>query len=415
MIEPTTGVVVIDGERYQLTPKQYTLFAELAKSPGQAVSPESILERLWPGIPGMTSQDVYTNVYRLRKRIGDTRRNPPLITRRHGFGYVIDRKPGQVSMLGGPVSGADDSPDVSTEVSREEPRDDLDPQAPEAERPVSLQHLTPITTDASGFDDEKPVPIGLLQAGASSGARGKREVPRSALVAVVSGLAVLAIIAGALLSRAFGDPERAESPPPDPPVAREQLQDAKPRPEVRGRRQHRKTPNKKSRRGKRPGRDGQVFVATAPVGGGSVTSGGSSVGSESSQAAAEPKRDPKPAPPPLPPAPSSFLYHLFNPETGDHFVTVNPGVASEYEGRGYNSAAIGRVYTYAEKGTKAITTNSGTAYVFAGAAAKTSPRSSAVALWYASDGSGDFFYTTSKGEASKDGWSASVIGYVRSP
>lgn len=158
-----------------------------------------------------------------------------------------------------------------------------------------------------------------------------------------------------------------------------------------------------------------MFVATAPVGGGSVTSGGSSVGSESSQAAAEPKRDPKPAPPPLPPAPSSFLYHLFNPETGDHFVTVNPGVASEYEGRGYNSAAIGRVYTYAEKGTKAITTNSGTAYVFAGAAAKTSPRSSAVALWYASDGSGDFFYATSKGEASKDGWSASVIGYVRSP
>ena len=235
------------------------------------------------------------------------------------------------------------------------------------------------------------------------------------LVAVVSGLAVLAIIAGALLTRAFGDPERAESPLPERPVAREQEREVKPQPEVRGRRQHRKAPNKKSRKSKRPESGGQVFVATAPEGGGSVTSGGSSVGSESTQTA-EPKKDPKPAPPPLPPAPSSYLYHLFNPETGDHFVTVNSGVASEYEGRGLqlgrHRVAFTRLRRRAPKPsppTPARLTSS-----------PHPPRRphrdrTFWTLWYASDGNGDFFYSTSKSEASKDGWSASAIGYVRSP
>jgi DNA-binding winged helix-turn-helix (wHTH) protein len=405
VIEPTTGVVVIDGEHFQLTPKMFALFLELARTPGKAVSTDSLVQHLYPDVPGIVSQDVYKHVYRLRKRIGDTRRTPRLIAQRPGFGYLIDRDPEQVSMVDGPM------PVTASNEEAMVPDENLERTAVEA--PVSVQDLTPAQDPLSS--DEKPVPIELLDGEPSAAAdtRPKRELPRRTLVAAISALVLSAIIGTALLSRALGDPERAESPTPsDRTAAQEPRREVKP-PEVRGRRQHRKTPANKGRKHRRP-QGGQVFAATAPPDGGTVTSGGSSAPSQPEEVT-EPKRDPKPAPPPLPPAPSSYLYHLFNPETGDHFMTVNPGVASEYEGRGYNSAAIGRVYDYAEKDAKAITTNSGTAYVFASSSPQTSPGSNALALWYASDSSGDFFYTTTKNEASKDGWSASLIGYVRSP
>ena len=117
--------------------------------------------------------------------------------------------------------------------------------------------------------------------------------------------------------------------------------------------------------------------------------------------------------PALPPAPTRYLYHLVNPETGDHFVTTDPATASEQEARGYEGGPIGRVYTSREDNTKAITTNGGTAYIFIGGAPKTEPPSSTTALWYSTDNDGDFFYTTSESQAKQSGRTGSVIGYVR--
>jgi hypothetical protein len=121
----------------------------------------------------------------------------------------------------------------------------------------------------------------------------------------------------------------------------------------------------------------------------------------------------QPQQPQLPPAPTSYLYLLQNERTADYFVTTDGGVASEYEGRGYHGRAIARVYTYAEEGTKAISTNHGTAYIFSSSAPKTEPASQTVALYYATNGDGDFLYTTSQAEAGQAGWDSSVIGYVR--
>jgi len=35
-------------------------------------------------------------------------------------------------------------------------------------------------------------------------------------------------------------------------------------------------------------------------------------------------------------------------------------------------------------------------------------------LWFSRNDKRDFFYTTNEAEASQEGWSASLIGYVRS-
>ena len=120
------------------------------------------------------------------------------------------------------------------------------------------------------------------------------------------------------------------------------------------------------------------------------------------------------APPPaLPPAPTRYLYHLVNPETGDHFVTTDSATAHEQEARGYEGGPIARVYTYREDNTRAITTNRGTAYIFTGSAPKTEPASQTIALWYSTNDAGDFFYTTSQSQAEQAGWTGSIIGYVR--
>jgi hypothetical protein len=148
-------------------------------------------------------------------------------------------------------------------------------------------------------------------------------------------------------------------------------------------------------------------------------------GGSSNQAEAPPSVPQPPQPPPgkdsdskkplpsLPPAPTRYLYHLVNEETGDHFATTDGGVASEYEAKGYQGGAVGRVYTASEDDTKAITTNYGTAYIFIASSPKTKPPSKSATLWYSTDNDGDFFYTTSKSEASQEGWSPTLIGYVR--
>ena len=117
----------------------------------------------------------------------------------------------------------------------------------------------------------------------------------------------------------------------------------------------------------------------------------------------------------MPPGPTRYLYHLEHPETGDHFVTTDDNIVSTYQGRGYVGGAIGRIYTSAPEGvaTKATNTNRGTAYIFTSASPKTEPTSPTLPLYYSTNNDGDFFYTTSAGEARETGWEGVLIGYVR--
>ena len=157
----------------------------------------------------------------------------------------------------------------------------------------------------------------------------------------------------------------------------------------------------------------QPAVIAGP-GSSDTPSGTVSDGSGASQGSGKGSQDKKPPPAPLPPAPTRYLYHLVNEQTGDHFVTTDGNTASEYEAKGYEGGAIGRIYSYQEDGTRAITTDAGTAYVFISSSPKTEPASKAIGLWYSTNNDGDFFYTTSESEAKQAGWSGSLIGYVRS-
>jgi hypothetical protein len=297
----------------------------------------------------------------------------------------------------------------------DEPSDTSEQQIASPENEAAIGETStapPPPPPAEVLPEEAPVPIHLLQQPkVEPETRTSRELPRSALIGSVAVLVVLVTIGSAILVRASSDPGVVEKPTPQhsptqDPVARKDND--------RPREPRRKERKQRSRAHQREDRGGEtVVLAQGPIHNPSATD--ASAPDPAPANSQETNKDTKPQPPPLPPAPSSYLFHLYNPETGDHFVTVDPGVASEYEGRGYDSAAVGRLYTYAEKGTKAISTNSGTGYIFSSASPKTAPSSSAVALWYASDGAGDFFYTTSKSEASAGGFSASLIGYVRSP
>jgi hypothetical protein len=152
------------------------------------------------------------------------------------------------------------------------------------------------------------------------------------------------------------------------------------------------------------------YQEVGSTGGASAPSGSET---QPTDKAAEKPPSKKPPPPSYPPAPTRYLYHLVNQETGDHFATTEASTASEYQAMGYEGGAIARVYSYQEKDTKAISTNQGTAYIFTSSAAKTEPASQVVTLWYSTNGS-DFFYTTNEAEAKRSGWQGSAIGYARS-
>jgi DNA-binding response OmpR family regulator len=83
-------VAFVDGERVEVPPKELTILEVLALRPGEPIPAEVLRRRLWPnGVPA-TAEDVHRHIYRLRRLIGDHDRQPPLITNRRGFGYVLN-------------------------------------------------------------------------------------------------------------------------------------------------------------------------------------------------------------------------------------------------------------------------------------------------------------------------------------
>jgi hypothetical protein len=234
------------------------------------------------------------------------------------------------------------------------------------------------------------------------------------LVGLLAMLVVgLAWLVGYAASRVFSNDA------PERPAAREATSnsDAEKEPDARDRKPHRHDQPKGDKDRHRRRSSGTNDSVTSAGGGAPVS--GPAVGGAAPNDTADPgqqdssKKPKEDSAPTFPPAPTNYLYLLYNEKTGDHLVTTDGGVASEYEGKGYHGGAIARVYTYAEKDTKAITTNGGTAYVFASASPKTEPESRTLSLYYSSDGEGDFFYTTSQSEASQEGWQSSLVGYVR--
>jgi two-component system copper resistance phosphate regulon response regulator CusR len=79
--------VVRAGQEIALTPREYTLLEALARSEGQVLSRDRILERVWMDEESLSNTvDVYIGM--LRRKI-DAGHEPKLIQTVHGVGYTL--------------------------------------------------------------------------------------------------------------------------------------------------------------------------------------------------------------------------------------------------------------------------------------------------------------------------------------
>lgn len=79
----------VEGRAVDLPPREFAILVELACRRGRPMSGVDLARRIWRlGPPPVDA--VHRAVYRLRIRIGDHQRVPPLILNRRGFGYVLN-------------------------------------------------------------------------------------------------------------------------------------------------------------------------------------------------------------------------------------------------------------------------------------------------------------------------------------
>ncbi|MDQ3964612.1 MAG: winged helix-turn-helix domain-containing protein [Actinomycetota bacterium] len=423
VIERGAGRVLVADEPVELPPKEFRLLLELADAPGEARPAADLIEAVWGPNSQMSGNDVYWLVWKLRRRIGDGSREHKILTNRKGHGYLID--PGVAELAVVDVLPADPPPAVPGLDSTELPSST---GGTEGERTESALAGADLARESGTFDPVAPV-AGAGNRSASSGEpavdddldrgalplRSPQDPRRSGLRRhLVAAALVVAAAAAGVAARSITsgptDPPSDDTPraavETTPPERRDHQERTRPR-------ARQLQPDRGTAKTQEPSSGGGgPAVAAAPPAATAPSRGSGAESTVEAQPRPHVKRAPKPQAPQLPPPPTRYLYHLYNSENGDHFVTTDGGAVTEHEAKGYEGGAIGRVYVSPEKATKAIALNKGSAFVFAGAAPKTEPASSTLPLWLAKS-EGDFFYTTSESEASQDGWSATLIGYVR--
>lgn len=382
VLELPSGTAILHGEEVELPLREFRLLAELARRVGEPVSSEDLIRAIWPDEPWTPKENLYILATRLRRLIDGSAKFGSNIRNRRGFGYMLDLDPSEVVLLD---SAAPPSEDVVIRLEHDEP-EGHDGQASEVDQANARPRIR-----------LKPVAMATLVS----------------LVAIGLAWSAGFVLSSRLSSRSDLAIQREAG------TDREASDSSQPR--NRSPRAGDSTTGSK-RKSERRGRRGQAVAAGPSVSDDTPSVSGQDTpsvsGQDSSQGASQgsrktSKKDQPVSEPALPPAPTRYLYHLVNENTGDHFVTTDGNTASEYEAKGYEGGTIARVYTYQEEGTKAISTNAGTAYIFISSAPKTEPPSKVLRLWYSTNDSGDFFYTTSESEAKQEGWQGSVIGYVR--
>ncbi len=377
VLELANGTARLHGEELELPVREFRLLAALAARVGQPVSSKALIEAVWPDEPWTSNNDLYVLVSKLRRLINGPTKFGDHIRNRRGYGYLLDLEEDQLIVI--------------------------DPNAVDP---------TPLTIDLTDAPAEQPA----VESDDAVLAQEKEKVPlpRRPRVRGLQAFGVVVVLlaaswgAGYALSRRSSDRDDVARP-----TAKPGQQDREPEATDRRTQPRDRKTARRNEEGHRKGRDRQqgAAVNAAPGSAHTDTNTGPAPMSQGSRKDPEKK---EPAPAALPPAPTRYLYHLVNAQSGDHFVTTDGNTASEYEAKGYEGGAIGRIYSYQEEGTRAITTDAGTAYVFISASPKTEPASKVLALWYSTNDDGDFFYTTRESEAKQEGWSGSLIGYVRS-
>lgn len=370
ILDVRSRAAFVDGHRVELSPKQFELLAELAARPGEPVRTEELIRSVWPDSFGMTPQEVRWHIFRLRQAIGDDKRE--IVANRRGFGYLIDLAPQEIQLL--------------------------DPQA------------------SSPTDGEGGPSVPDLRTTQSQTPEHSRSRRRKAVAFVASGSALI-LLAGTWVAASRRSESAQDS---HPPIATELAERSQPNSltssddkKRNSQSDKRKGVDRGTRRSSESGSVGDALSGGSTgypvVGSGTYpTDSSSGMSQDRAQRSQETGKEEEPPAP----QPNAELFHLHNPDTGDHFVTMSSSTANQKQASGYELIVEGGVFTAQVKGTVAIALDDGTAYVFRD---EGSTSGTNVAPLYRMEQDSDFFYTSSSSTANQaeaQGWTRAAVGYI---
>jgi DNA-binding response OmpR family regulator len=84
--------VLVAGEQIKLTPKEHGVLAYLIRHAGRVRTFEQILEAVWGWEYKESSDYVHVCVSRLRRKLGEPKKEPRYLVSEHGIGYRFERQ-----------------------------------------------------------------------------------------------------------------------------------------------------------------------------------------------------------------------------------------------------------------------------------------------------------------------------------
>jgi DNA-binding response OmpR family regulator len=90
-IDPAAHEARVDGTDVKLKPREFALLMEFAGNPGVALSRDWLLQRVWGFDFNGDERTIDVHVHRLRTKIEEPWKLPPMLRTVHGFGYKFLR------------------------------------------------------------------------------------------------------------------------------------------------------------------------------------------------------------------------------------------------------------------------------------------------------------------------------------
>jgi DNA-binding response OmpR family regulator len=90
-IDPAAREARVDGTDVKLKPREFALLMEFADNPGVALSRDWLLQRVWGFDFNGDERTIDVHVHRLRAKIEEPWKLPPMLRTVHGFGYKFLR------------------------------------------------------------------------------------------------------------------------------------------------------------------------------------------------------------------------------------------------------------------------------------------------------------------------------------
>jgi DNA-binding winged helix-turn-helix (wHTH) protein len=382
VVDLAARTVAVDGERVDLPPDEFDLLATLATRPGVVIPSRELRQQVWADNAVMTTDNLRWRIWNLRKKLGDRHREHMIIGNRRGVGYLVDLPRDAVRVI--PASASDAHEDATDVIVLDPPRESEEVAAESEAVGVARQ----------------PADVSETVVPPSQERRLRRQPLIRPHVVVMGALAASILLAGSWATAYWLSQRTFPSTPTRQPrqLAPDRSTDDK-RPD-----------SKRSQRKERDrGRESNL-------GGGATANEESTVASAGSNqqpttaSTSKTSREQNTVPSPQPDA---QLFHLVDPDSGDHYMTTSSSAANQKQAQGYEVSIEGLVFSERAEGALRISLDAGAAYVYRHATS--APDQLNVAPLYRLSNEDDSFYTSSSSvanQAQAQGWSRSKAGYV---